>query len=180
MFHKVATAPSDTKACVACFNNPINVVKNVVVTPAKGRLQGAEGQLTTPTIHYTRVHVMFKLTLSCNKITVNTLNQNAFFVVQMEHGRGKQKRKWVIEINDARQLYLATYGRIDTIDNLINKCQMYYCCCVYWHSSKNHGLSLAVVIAYGMYKECTSEPLARAAFGIVANKPFQVLSFHHF
>jgi hypothetical protein len=81
-------------------------------------------------------------------------------------GSGTQKRKWVIEMNDARQLYLATYGRIDTIDNLINKCNMYYCSWKYWHSAKNHGLALAVVTAYGMYKECVQETLARAAFGI--------------
>jgi hypothetical protein len=69
-------------------------------------------------------------------------------------------------MNDARQLYLATYGRIDTIDNMVKKCQVYYCCWKYWHSAKNHGLSLAVVVAYGMYKECASETLAHTAFGI--------------
>jgi hypothetical protein len=94
-------------------------------------------------------------------MTVNTIYQNSLFVVQKEWGSGKQIRKWVIEMNDACQLYFATYGRIDMIDNLIKKCQMYYCCWKYWHSAKNHGLSLAVVVTYGMYKECTSEPLAR-------------------
>jgi hypothetical protein len=74
---------------------------------------------------------------------VSALNQNALFAVQKERGSGKNKRKWVIEMNDARQLYLATYGRIDTIDNMVKKCQMYYCCWKYWHSTKNHGLSLA-------------------------------------
>ena len=82
-------------------------------------------------------------------------------------------------MNDARQLYLATYGRIDTIDNLIKKCQMYYCCWKYWHSAKNHGLALAVVVAYGMYIECASEPLAMTAFGI-DRAEINVLSFHDF
>jgi hypothetical protein len=82
-------------------------------------------------------------------------------------------------MNDARQLYLATYGRIDTIDNLINKCGLYYCCWKYWHSVKNDGLSLAVVVAYGMYKECTSAPLARLIFGIDPDE-IEVLSFHDF
>ncbi len=99
--------------------------------------------------------------------------------MQKERGMGKQKRKWVIEMNDARQLYLTTYGRIDTLDNLINKCGIYYCCWKYWHSAKNHGLSLAVVVAYGMYKECASEPLARAAFGIDPDD-IELLSFHDF
>ena len=67
---------------------------------------------------------------------------------------------------DARQLYLATYGRIDTIDSLINECNLYYCCWKYWHSAKNHGLALAAVTAYGMYKECVTKTLAKEAFGI--------------
>jgi hypothetical protein len=64
--------------------------------------------------------------------------------------------KWVIEMNGPHQLYLAMYGRIDTIDNLIKECQMCYCFWKYWHSMKNHRLSLAVVVVYGMYKGCTS------------------------
>jgi hypothetical protein len=41
---------------------------------------------------------------------------------------------------------------------------------------------LAVVVAYGMYKECAKEPLARAAFGIAPRElePGDVLSFHDF
>jgi hypothetical protein len=183
-FHKVATAPGDTKARVARFNNPITVVKHVLLNPvAEGQTPEGEADnqpVRTPPIKYTRVHVTFQSTSSCNITTVNALNQNSLFVVGKERGSGKQKRKWVIEMNDARQLYLATYGRIDTIDNLIKKCQMYYCCWKYWHSAKNHGLSLAVVVAYGMYKECASEPLAREAFGFEPEDPVEVLSFHDF
>jgi hypothetical protein len=180
-FHKVATAPGDIKARVARFNNPITVVKHVLVTPPQtGPTEGENGLSETPAINYTKVHVTFQSTSSCNITTVNALNQNSLFSVQKERGSGKQKRKWVIEMNDARQLYLATYGRIDTIDNLVKKCQMYYCCWKYWHSAKNHGLSLAVVVAYGMYKECVSEPLARAAFGFEADDPVDLLSFHDF
>jgi hypothetical protein len=179
-FHKVATAPGDTKARVARFNNPITVVKHVSVSPDEGPVptEAENANPTTPPIKYTKVHVTFQSTSSCNITTVNALNQNSLFVVQKERGSGKQKRKWVIEMNDARQLYLATYGRIDTIDNLIKKCHLYYCCWKYWHSAKNHGLSLAVVTAYGMYKECASEPLAREAFGIENNA--DILSFHDF
>jgi hypothetical protein len=183
-FHKVATAPGDTKARVARFNNPITIVKHmtVPVTPAAG--QGTEGENAQPTppIKYTKAHVTFQSTSSCNITTVNALNQNSLFAVVKERGRAEQNRKWVIEMNDARQLYLATYGRIDTIDNLINKCSVYYCAWKYWHAAKNHGLSLAVVVAYGMYKECAKEPLARAAFGIAPRElePGDVLSFHDF
>jgi hypothetical protein len=54
-------------------------------------------------------------------------NQNSLFVVQKECGSEKQKIKWVVKMNDVRQLYLATYGWIETIDNFIKKCQMCYC-----------------------------------------------------
>ena len=177
-FHKISTAPGDKKARVARFNNPITVVKHVSMTPAPAA-QGTEGQPATPPIKYTKVHVTFQSTSSCNITTVNALNQNSLFVVQKQRGSGVQKRKWVIEMNDARQLYLATYGRIDTIDSLINKCNMYYCCWKYWHSAKNHGLALAVVTAYGMYKECVTETLAKEAFGI-ARDEVKLLSFHDF
>jgi hypothetical protein len=168
-FHKIATAPGDVKARVARFNNPITIVKHMSVSPERvGQQTATEGDepdvLPNPPINYTKVHVTFQSTSSCNITTVNALNQNALFAKTKERGSGTQKRKWVIEMNDARQLYLATYGRIDTIDNLINKCNMYYCSWKYWHSAKNHGLALAVVTAYGMYKECVQETLARAAF----------------
>jgi hypothetical protein len=121
----VATAPGDTKARVAHFNNPITVVKHVVVTPppppagpTEGEPEG-DNQPGTPPLKFTRVHVTFQSTLSCNITAVNALNQNSLFIVQKERGSGKQKRKWVIEMNDACQLYPGTYGRIDMVNNLI-------------------------------------------------------------
>jgi hypothetical protein len=115
-FHKVATAPGDTKARVARFNNPITVVKHVSLAPHAGPVPTDRENFnpTTPPIKYTKVHVTFQSTSSCNMTTVNALNKNSLFVVQKERDSGKQKRKWVIKMNDAPQLYLATYGRIDT------------------------------------------------------------------
>ena len=92
-FHKVATAPGDTKARVARFNNPITVVKHVVVgepreaeqepaeaegEPAEGEPEGENAQPGTPPLKFTRVHVTFQSTSSCNITTVNALNQNSF------------------------------------------------------------------------------------------------------
>jgi hypothetical protein len=148
-FHKVTTAPGETKACVACFNNSISVVKHLSLAPHAGPVptDRENSNPTTPPIKYTKVHVTFQSTSSCNITTVNALNQNSLFVVQKERGSRKQKRKWVIEMNCVRQLYLPMYGRIDTMDNLIKKCHSwYYCSWKYWHSAKNHGLSLAVVV----------------------------------
>jgi hypothetical protein len=93
-------------------------------------------------------------------LTVNALNANQLFVTTKEHGRGSGKRKWAIENNEARQLYLATYGRIDTIDSLIKGCQMFYCSWKYWHASKLHVQVLGLVVAYGMYREVVEEGFA--------------------
>jgi hypothetical protein len=112
---------------------------------------------------------------------VNALNQNALFAKQKEGGSGAQKRKWVIQMNDACQLRLAARGWIHTVDNLINKCNM--CCCSWkhWHSAKNHGLALGAVTACGMCKECVTEALVRKALGIIPKKnEVKLLSFHDF
>jgi hypothetical protein len=53
-FHKVATAPGDTKARIARFNNPITVVKHVVVSTPEAEL---EGESRTPTIKYTMLRI---------------------------------------------------------------------------------------------------------------------------
>jgi hypothetical protein len=34
----------------------------------------------------------------------------------------------------------------------------------YWHNAKTHGYALVQITAYGMYKECLSEPAALEAF----------------
>jgi hypothetical protein len=108
------------------------------------------------------------------------LNQNTRFVTKKERGRGEQKRQWGIENNDARQLYLATYGRIDTLDAYINHCQMNYRSWKYWHAAKLHGDALAVVVAYDMYCEYAKEAAAREAFGITDDEKFEILDFHQF
>jgi hypothetical protein len=46
-FHKVATVPGKSKACLVHFNNPITVVKHVAVTPA-GPTEGENSQPTPP------------------------------------------------------------------------------------------------------------------------------------
>jgi hypothetical protein len=70
--------------------------------------------------------VSFQSTSSTNILTVNALNSNKLFVVKKEHGQGANKQKWAIEMNQAQQLNLKTYGRIDTINSLIRSCHLYY------------------------------------------------------
>jgi hypothetical protein len=139
------------------------------------------GPPAAPPITFTRVHVSFQSTSSCNISTVNALNANSLFVVKKERGRGEQKRWWGIEMNHARQLYLNTYGRIDTIDAQIRKCRMYYRSWKYWHAARLHGHALAVVMAYDMYLECIREKKALEAFGIDPKEDIvKLLTFHKF
>jgi len=102
---------------------------------------------------YTRAHVSFQSAGSTNFSTVNALNSCRLFVSERKRGNGRDERKWVIEMNDARYLYLKTYGTIDTIDSLIKKCHLGYRCRKYWHSAMLHGIALVVVVAYDMYLE---------------------------
>jgi hypothetical protein len=132
-------------------------------------------------ITWTRVHVSFQSTSSTNISTVNALNKNNLAVRTKERGRANHKVKWAIEMNEARQLYLASYGRIDTIDSLIKNCDMFYVSWKYWHASKLHVQALGLVVAYDMYKEVVEEGFA--AFGF-ASKDEAVkkcmLDFHSF
>ena len=93
------------------------------------------------------------------------LNNIMLYGREKERGRGSYKRKWVIEMNEARQLYLATYGTIDTLDSRIKQCNVWYKLWKYWHAAKNHGYALAVSIAYGIYVECAKLDLCLELLG---------------
>lgn len=195
-FCKEKTSNADRRARVGRFNHPISAVKTTTVVAQNmgeqrqnvgaGARQnvgaGAEQGQTPPSepVTYTRVHCSFQSTSSCNIHAVNLLNANSRFVQTKERGRGKNKRQWVIEMNEARQLYLATYGRIDTIDQQLSKCNMYYRSWKYWHAAKLHADALAIVIAYDLYRECATEQHATQAFGICNDDELVVLDFHTF
>jgi len=72
------------------------------------------------------VHTSFQSTSSCNISCVNALNHCSLYAQQRERGRALFKRTWAIEMNESRQLYLSTYGKIDRIDHMIKNCNMYY------------------------------------------------------
>ena len=83
------------------------------------------------------------------------------------------------EMNDARQLYLQTYGRIDTLDSLIKKTGCYLRSWKYWHSAKNHCLSMAVVVSYDIFNEVVDE--AFAEFGLTADEAKSArMEFHEY
>ena len=62
-------------------------------------------------------------------------------------------------MNAARELYLGTYSRIDSIDHLIKNCRMKYQSWKNWHSPMLHATSLAIVVAYDIYLEITEGKL---------------------
>jgi hypothetical protein len=90
------------------------------------------------------------------------------------------KRKWAIELNAARQLYLDSYKTIDDIDQGIEACNIQYQSWKYWHAAKNHALALAWVIAYDMYVECSTEQRAKESFGFSSEDDFLVKDFRTF
>ena len=71
-------------------------------------------------------YVSFQSTSSCNIACVNALNSCNLFAKTKERGRGIFKRRWGIEMNEGRQLYLASYGVIDNIDHYLDNCDMFY------------------------------------------------------
>jgi hypothetical protein len=144
---------NEARPKAARFNQPINLVKIVPPDEAANR----KG--------YVRVHTTFQSTSSCNISTVNALNECGMYVRKRERGRGENKRCWGIEMNDARELYLGTYSRIDSIDHLIKNANIFYRSWKYWHSPMLHGKSLAVVVAYDLYLE-VAEGKLNPAWGI--------------
>lgn len=132
--HKEKTEAKNKYAKIARFAQPIVAVKNEAT--------------------YQRIHVSFQSTSSCNISTVNALNEVSNFVELRERGRKDKKRYWVIEMNHARRIYLSTYNGVDVLDHLIKNTRLFYQTWRYWHSPKNHALSIAIACAYDIYREC--------------------------
>lgn len=179
-FHFEGTKPGDKKAKVARFLHPITAVKIV-------KRQGVdEEQAKTSSGYYTRVHVSMQSTSSTNFSSVNSFNAVTNYVQVKERGSTAKgtKQTWGIEMNEARELYLSTYGSVDTVDSQIRRCSMNYRTFKYWHAPKNHALALAVVAAYGMYEECLLEEKAHNFWDLDDEEKKrakkEVLSFYQF
>jgi hypothetical protein len=72
---------------------------------------------------------------------------------EKEMGRGEQKRRWEIEMNEARALYLITYGIIDRVDRGIRDIGASTICCRWYVPANLHFFCLAVVVARDLYEE---------------------------
>lgn len=105
-WHKEKTQPQAHRPKCARFERPIFATK---------RVGQSLMQITS-----------FQSTSSCNLASVNALNSCQLYAQTKERGRKNQRRKWAIEMNEARHLYLKTYGAIDRMDHLIKNCCMNY------------------------------------------------------
>ena len=127
---------------------------------------------------YQRVLVSFQSTNATNITSVNCFNQVRLFVELRERGKGVRKRTWGIEMNDARRHYLSTYYRIDVTDHLLKNAAIFYRIWKYWHSPKNHGVAIIIVLSYDCYLEC-AEGKIRIEWFIPEKKRLTFFHFRH-
>eukprot|EP00957_Ditylum_brightwellii_P207328 15352487-Ditylum_brightwellii.AAC.1 len=137
--YKKATNPGNQAAKCSYFNEAIVMVQNKEDPETKNKHQ--------------KEHVSFQSIFSYNIQAVNMLSSVSKFEETKGRGIGKNKHKWVIEMNDLRQPCLKTYYDIGSIDHILKNCRMGYC--TYWHSPINHNKALDAAITYGMYLEVT-------------------------
>lgn len=108
---------------------------------------------------YTRTMVSFQSTGATNICGVNNLPSVSLYVSKRVRGKGRSKRVWGIEQNEARETYLGHYYGIDNLDHMIKNCSIRYITWKYWHAPYLHAQAMGVVAAYDMYMECADGQL---------------------
>lgn len=141
---------SDLRVKVMRYQQPIVAIKQVTAEPAPAAVAAA----VTAKKAYTMTLVSFQSTGSTNIAGVNNLPSLSLYVHERSRGRKAQKRKWGIEMNEAREIYLKHYSGIDSADHMIKNTKIRYVTWKYWHAPYLHALSLGVIACYDMYIEC--------------------------
>lgn len=126
----------------ARFENPIVAVKTVHQPP------GSEHK------DYRVVLTSFQSTGSTNITTVNALDRCGLYVTEKQRGQADNKRKWGIEMNEARELYLCSYSAVDKIDQLLRSWKFRMITWKWWHHPGMHGACVGFCMAYEIYKDC--------------------------
>ena len=139
LHHSKAVQVNSRSKC-ARYMQPIVAVKHVPAQNGKSA--------------YSMCHVSFQSTGSCNLASVNSLKEVQLYVRTKEKGRGAQKRKWGIEMNEGRELYLGSYGPIDKLDQALKLWFLFYITWKWWHSPFLHGKAIGMCMAFQMYSEC--------------------------
>ncbi|KAL7430133.1 hypothetical protein ACHAXH_002081 [Discostella pseudostelligera] len=66
---------------------------------------------------------------------MNNLPSLSLYVTEKSRGRkGPQKRKWGVEMNQAREIYLKHYSGVDSLDHMIQNTGIWYITWKFWHS----------------------------------------------
>jgi hypothetical protein len=103
---------------------------------------------------YTKTLVSFQSTGATNICGVNNLLSVTNYVSKKVRGKGKTKRVWGIEQNEARERYLRHYYGINNLDHKIKNTSIRYITWKYWHAPYLHAKSMGIIAAYDMYNEC--------------------------
>ena len=75
------------------------------------------------------------------------------FLLLRKRGKDDQTRRWNIEMNEARQLYLQTYGKIDQANRRMSDFSVGIKTMKYWHSAMDYAFQLALIQSYDFYVE---------------------------
>lgn len=132
---------NDARARVMRYQQPICCIKQVAAASASVEA-------------FTRTLVSFQSTGSTNIAGVNNLSSLSLYVSEKSRGRGANKRKWGVEMNEAREIYLKHYSGVDAADHMIQNAGIRFTSRKYWHSPYLHVLALSVIASYHMYLEC--------------------------
>ena len=141
-FNHVKGRTVDQRSKVARFEQPIVAVKHVSANPDTGAKP------------YTLIHCSFQSTGGTNISCVNALSEVGLYVRERNRGRGENKRRWAIEMNEARDTYLKTYSAVDKIDQTLLNYNINYRSWKWWHAPMRHAKAIAMSMAYNIYVQC--------------------------
>jgi hypothetical protein len=129
----------------AKFENPIVFAKQVG--------EGADA--------YQRAHFSFQSTGATNISTVNAVTSGRPYIRTKVRGRNEKHFTRVLEDNQARTIYLGTYGAVDKIDAAIKRSRLGspYRCWKYYHTPANNAKAMTLITAYSFYLEMVSGSL---------------------
>ena len=73
---------------------------------------------------------------------------------EQNKGRGKNKRTWGIEMNEARETYLKTYSTVDKINQMLLGWEVKYRSWRWWNEPTRLAKAIAMCMAYNLYLHC--------------------------
>ena len=138
-FNYIKGATVNHRSKVARFEQPIVAVNHV------------PGNTGTGTKPYTITHCTFQSTGGTNISSVNAMAEVGLYVRERNRGRGDEKRRWAIEMNEPRDTYLKTYSAVDKIDQTLLNYDINYRCWKWWHAPMRHAKAIAMSMAYNIY-----------------------------